>query len=259
MNGLVPFHNTGQHMDFHFKLERAKGGYYFDQDNNLVPTEWFESTKTEEVVMAEEIHKKFVEILHPYHDLCAKLNLPKNKEGGMKYSAIYKMLDKKKPSYNPELESAIKIKILEFANKYGMGGYFEPEHINIDNDLEGFEGKKSQPPSLYNLLLKAAEMNEMLLSRKSYETVPPKLKDICNLYSMFMRPQLNGGLYMETTSIFATMYWGMAFTEYTYEVKECAYCQAPLLTDKRAKFCKAPRQCKNNFNNPNRKKKKESK
>ena len=48
-------------MDFHFKLERAKGGYHFDQDNNLVPTEWFEKTKTEEVVMAEEIHKKFVE------------------------------------------------------------------------------------------------------------------------------------------------------------------------------------------------------
>jgi hypothetical protein len=143
-----------------------------------------------------------------------------------------------------------------------MGGFFEPEYINPDYTLEGFsdlKGGTAQHPNLYNLIVKAVDMNELLLERKSYETIPPRLKEICNLYSMFLKPQINGGMYMETSSIFATMFWTIAFTEYTYEVKECAYCSAPLLTDKRAKFCKAPRQCKNNFNNPNRKKKKESK
>ena len=243
-------------MDFHFKLERAKGGYFFDDNNELHPTAWFDKEKTEEVILAEEIHKKFVEILHPYHDLIAQKKAPKQ------YAGLLAMMDKESEVYNPELESATKIKILEFANVYGMGGFFEPEYINPDYTVQGFsdlKGGTAQHPNLYNLIVKAVDMSELLLERKSYETIPPRLKEICNLYSMFLKPQLNGGMYMETNSIFATMFWGMAFTEYTYEVKECAFCSAPLLTDKRAKFCKAPRKCKNNFNNPNRKKKKESK
>ncbi len=247
-------------MDFHFKLQRAKGGYYFDEKNELHPTTWIDENKVEEVITAEEIYKKFVEILHPFHDQVATHDYLIND-----YKTIFRYLDPIKDDFIPELEEGIKAKILEFANKFGMGGFFEPEYINADNTLEGFtsweDDKDGQgyPPDLYNLIQKAVEMNEMILERKSYETVPPKLKDICNLYAMFLKPQLNGGLYMETSSIWATMYWGMAFTEYTHEVKECEYCQAPLLTDKRARFCKAPRQCKNRFNNAKRPKKKESK
>ena len=44
-------------MEFHFKLERAKGGYYFNDNNELHPTTWFEEQNTEEVILAEEIHK----------------------------------------------------------------------------------------------------------------------------------------------------------------------------------------------------------
>ena len=251
-------------MKFHFKLERAKGGYFFDQDNKLVPTEWFESNKTEEVVMAEEIHKKFIEMLHPFHDL-VKEDL-KKVEGKINYAKLFQFLDKEHKSYDAELESQTKIKILEFVNEYGLGiGDPEtgsPESVNPDHSLEGFTDEphgRGQRPNLYNLLVKAVEMTDMLIDRKSYETVPPRLKDLCNLYAFFLRPQLNGGLYMETSCIFATMFWTMAFTEYTYEVKNCEYCKAPLLSDKRARFCKPPRQCKNKFNNSKRPTKKGSK
>lgn len=239
-------------MDFHFKLQRAKGGYYFDDNNELHPTTWFEKQNTEEVILAEEIHKKFIEILHPYHDLIAEGIAPKD------YKGLLVMLDKESEVYDPALETATKTKILDFANQYGMGGYFEPEYVNPDYSLEGFSDT-AQHPNITNLIEVAVDMNELLLERKSYETIPPRLKKICNLYSMFLKPQLNGGMYMETSSIFATMFWTIAFTEYTYEVKECEYCSAPLLTDKRARFCKAPRQCKNRFNNARRPKKKESK
>ena len=239
-------------MDFHFKLQRAKGGYYFDDNNELHPTTWFEEQNTEEVILAEEIHKKFIEILHPYHDLIAEGIAPKD------YKGLLVMLDKESEVYDPALETAIKTKILDFANEYGMGGYFEPEYVNPDYSLEGFSDT-AQHPNIFNLIEVAVDMNGLLLERKSYETIPPRLKKICNLYSMFLKPQLNGGMYMETSSIFATMFWTIAFTEYTYEVKECEYCSAPLLTDKRARFCKAPRQCKNRFNNARRPKKKESK
>ena len=243
-------------MEFHFKLQRAKGGYYFDDNNELHPTTWFEKKNTEEVIFAEEIHKQFVEILHPYHDLVAQKKATKN------YGGIKTLLDKKSALYMPDLEEAIKFKIIDFADEYGMGGFFEPEHINPDYTLEGFsnlEGGTSEHPNLYNLIDKAIDMNRLLLARKSYETIPPRLKEICNLYSMFLRPRLNGGMYMETDSIFATMFWTMAFTEYTYKVKQCEYCQAPILSDKRARFCKPPRKCKNRFNNARRPKKKESK
>lgn len=243
-------------MEFHFKLQRAKGGYYFDDNNELHPTTWFEEQNTEEVILAEEIHKKFVEILHPYHDLIAQNKAPKE------YAGLLVMLDKESKVYDPELESATKTMILEFANEYGMGGFFEPEYINPDYTLEGFsdlKGGTAQHPNLYNLIVKAVDMSELLLERKSYETIPPRLKEICNLYSMFLKPQLNGGMYMETSSIFATMFWTIAFTEFTYKVKECDYCSAPILSDKRARFCKPPRQCKNRFNNARRPKKKESK
>lgn len=243
-------------MEFHFKLQRAKGGYYFDDNNELHPTTWFEEQNTEEVILAEEIHKKFVEILHPYHDLIAQNKAPKE------YAGLLVMLDKESKVYDPELESSTKTMILEFANEYGMGGFFEPEYINPDYTLEGFsdlKGGTAQHPNLYNLIVKAVDMSELLLERKSYETIPPRLKEICNLYSMFLKPQLNGGMYMETSSIFATMFWTIAFTEFTYKVKECDYCSAPILSDKRARFCKPPRQCKNRFNNARRPKKKESK
>lgn len=243
-------------MEFHFKLQRAKGGYYFDDNNELHPTTWFEEQNTEEVILAEEIHKKFVQILHPYHDLIAQNKAPKE------YAGLLVMLDKESKVYDPELESATKTMILEFANEYGMGGFFEPEYINPDYTLEGFsdlKGGTAQHPNLYNLIVKAVDMSELLLERKSYETIPPRLKEICNLYSMFLKPQLNGGMYMETSSIFATMFWTIAFTEFTYKVKECDYCSAPILSDKRARFCKPPRQCKNRFNNARRPKKKESK
>ena len=247
-------------MDFHFRLERAKGGYFFDEDNYLVPTEWFETKKTEDVITAEEIHKKFVQILHPFHDLIGSGKVKKD------YVLMFDMLAVDSSNYDPELEKQTKIKILEFVNEYGLGlGDPEtgsPESINPEHTLEGFLDEphgKGQRPNLFNLLVKAVEMSEMLIDRKSYETIPPKLKEICNIHAFRLKPQLNGGMFMETHSIFTTMYWSMAFTEYTYEVKQCEYCQAPLLTDKRAKFCKAPRQCKNNFHNPNRPKKKESK
>ena len=70
-------------MEFHFKLQRAKGGYYFDDNNELHPTTWFKKDNTEEVIFAEEIHKQFVEILHPYHDLVAQKKASKN-YGGLK-------------------------------------------------------------------------------------------------------------------------------------------------------------------------------
>ncbi len=89
-------------MEFHFKLQRAKGGYYFDDNNELHPTTWFEEQNTEEVILAEEIHKKFIEILHPYHDLIAKEKAPKE------YWELLIMLDKESDVYNPELESATK-------------------------------------------------------------------------------------------------------------------------------------------------------
>ena len=131
-------------MEFHFKLQRAKGGYYFDDNNELHPTTWFEEQNTEEVILAEEIHKKFVEILHPYHDLIAKEKAPKE------YWELLIMLDKESDVYNPELESATKTKILEFANEYGLGGFFEPEYINPDYTLEGFssgiEGGTAEHP-----------------------------------------------------------------------------------------------------------------
>lgn len=245
-------------MKFHFRLERAKGGYYFDDDNYLHATTWFEEAQTEEVILAEEIHKKFVRILNPFHDLIAQKKAPKD------YLVMFERLALDSPHYDSDLEEEIKKAIIEFANEFGLGvGDPEtgsPESINPDNSLEGFLDEphgRGQAPNLYNLLAKAVEMNEMLFARKSYETIPPKLKDICNRYSPI--PRINGGLYMETSSIWTTMYWGMAFTEYQYKVKECAYCSAPLLTDKRARFCQQPRQCKNNFNNPRRAKKKESK
>ena len=245
-------------MDFHFKLERAKGGYYFDDDNYLHATTWFEEQQTEEVIYAGEIHKTFVGILHPYHDLIAQQKAPKD------YLGMFERLALDSPLYDSNLESDIKNKIIEFGNEYGFGvGDPEtgsPEYINPDNSLEGFIDEphgRGQAPNLYNILAKAVEMNEMLLGRKSYETIPPKLKEICNRYTPI--PRINGGMYMETSSIWTTMYWGMAFTEFTYVVKECEYCQAPILSDKRARFCKPPRQCKNRFNNAKRPKKKESK
>ena len=246
-------------MKFRFQLERAKGGYHFDDDNLLHPTTWFEEQQTEEVIYAGEIHKTFLEVLHPYHDLVGLKKAPKG------YKELFVMLDKKSPRYNSDLEIEIKNKIIEFGDKFGFGvGDPEtgsPESINPDHSIEGFVGGvewgKAELPNLVNVLAKAVEMNEMLLGRKSYETIPAKLKDICNRYTPI--PRINGGLYMETSSIWTTMYWGMAFTEYTYKVKECEWCEAPLLADKRAIFCKPPRQCKNKFNNSNRKKKKESK
>ena len=102
-------------------------------------------------------------------------------------------------------------------------------------------------------------MTELLVTRNSYETVPLELKGICNKYGGSLKPQLNGGLYYEINDIFACMYWTMAFTEFQHKVKECKWCSAPLLTDVRASFCKAPRQCKNKFNNSRRPTKKGAK
>ena len=249
-------------MKFHFKLEIARGGYYFDEDNYLHPTTWFEDRKTEPLVVATEIHGKFIEILHPFHDLVKAQKTLKDYEGRIKYQKLFKLIDKKDKTYNAELETQTKTKILEFVNSWGLGGYYEPESINPNHTLDGFIDEphgKAQRPNLYNLLDKAVEMNGLLLDRNSYETVPPRLKEICNIHSFRLRPRINGGLYMETDSIFTTMYWGMAFTEYTYEVKECEWCEAPLLADKRAIFCKPPRQCKNRFNNSKRTTKKGSK
>ena len=219
-------------MKFRFQLERAKGGYHFDEDNVLHPTTWFEEPQTEEVIHAREIHKTFLEVLHPYHDLVGLKKAPKD------YKEMFVMLNRKSPKYNFDLETEIKNKIIEFGDKFGFGvGDPEtgsPESINPDHSIEGFVGGvewgKAELPNLVNVLAKAVEMNEMLLGRKSYETIPAKLKDICNRYTPI--PRINGGLYMETSSIWTTMYWGMAFTEYTYEVKECEWCEAPLLADK---------------------------
>ena len=245
-------------MNFHFKLHRAKGGYYFDDDYFLQPTKWFEEKQTEEVIYAGEIHKKFLEILHPYHDLCAKKKAPVN------FQLMMELLDWKSDIYNPQLENQFKEKIIEFANEYGLGvGDPEtgsPESINPDNSLEGRIDEphgKGQRPNLYNILAKAIEINRIILDRKSYETIPPKLKNICNISPPI--PRINGGMYMETFSIWTMMYWGMAFTEFTYKVKECEYCSAPILSDQRARFCKPPRQCKNRFNNARRPTKKERK
>ena len=252
-------------MEFHFKLEKAKGGYYFDDENKLHPTEWFESTKTEEVIFAEEIHKKFVEILHPYHDL-AKYLLLQKVNGRFSYNKLFQFIDKNHKFYDAKFESETKDRIIQFVNKFGLGvGNPEtgsPEYINLDNTFEGFIDEphgKGQKPNLYNILAKAIEINDILLTRKSYETIPSKLKNICNTHSMFLIPKINSSLYMETSSIWTTIYWGMAFTEFQYEVKQCRWCEAPLLTDVRANFCKLPRQCKNKFNNSRRPKKKDNK
>ena len=245
-------------MNFHFKLHRAKGGYYFDEHNFLQPTKWFGKKQTEEVMYAGEIHKKFLEILHPYHDLCAELKAP------VCFELIIGCLDPKSDMYNPDLVYQCKEKIIEFANEYGLGvGDPEtgsPESINPLHTLEGKVDEphgKGQRPDLYNIVAAAVEINWIILDRKSYETIPPKLRHICNLSPPI--PQINGGMYMETYSIWTMMYWGMAFTEFTYKVKECKYCSAPILSDQRARFCKPPRQCKNKFNNARRPTKKERK
>ena len=167
-------------------------------------------------------------------------------------------IERDSKKYNQELESEVKAKIISFANEFGFGGYDEVEGINPDYTMEGFidiPNGKGQKANLLNIVEKAIDMTEILLARTSYEVIPKRLKDICNLYSFYLKPQLNGGLYMTTTSIFASLFWTMAFTEYTHKIKECKYCQSPILTDIRANFCLKPRQCKNNFNNAKRTKK----
>ena len=244
-----------QDMNFHFKLERARGGYLFDLDNNLKPTTWIDGNPTEPVeIDGVEIHKTFVLILNPFHDFVKKNNIKKDMDGNFPYKKIFDYINQDSKKYDRDLVIQIKTKIIEFANEYGFGGYEDIEHINPDYTLEGFS-IRSEAPNLINIVEKAIDMTEMLLARTSYEVIPKRLKDICNLYSMFLKPQLNGGLHMETSSIFATMFWTMAFTEYTHKIKECKYCQSPILTDIRANFCLKPRQCKNNFNNAKRTKK----
>ena len=100
-------------MKFRFQLERAKGGYHFDDDNVLHPTTWFEEQQTEEVIHAREIHKTFLEVLHPYHDLVGLKKAPKD------YKEMFVMLDKKSPKYNSDLETEIKNKVIEFADNMG--------------------------------------------------------------------------------------------------------------------------------------------
>lgn len=244
-------------MKFHFKLERARGGYHFDSDNNLKPTTWIDDNPTESVdIIGKEIHKTFVLILNPFHDFVKKNKISKDKEGKFPYRKVFDYIKEDSKKYNQKLASDIKTKIIDFANEYGFGGYEEIEHINPDYSLEGFS-IRSEAPNLINIVDKAIDMTEILLGRESYEVIPKRLKDICNLYSMFLKPQLNGGLYMETTSIFATMFWTMAFTEYTHKIKECKHCGSPLLTDIRANFCsKSHRRCKfNYYNKINRSKK----
>lgn len=248
---------TGQQdMNFHFKLERATGGYFFDKDNVLQSTTYIGSDQNEQIeIDGIEIHKTFVLMLNPFHDFAKKNNIKKDMDGHFPYRKIFDYINKDSKKYNQELESEVKDKIISFANQFGFGGYDEVEGVNPDYTDRGFVDiphGTGQKANLLNIVEKAIDMTEILLARTSYEVIPKRLKDICNVYAWRLKPLLNGGLYMETNSIFATMFWTMAFTEYTHKIKECKYCHSPILTDIRANFCLKPRQCKNHFNNAKR-------
>ena len=189
-------------------------------------------------------------ILHPIYDYYKDNNIAKKLNV---YDVQFHLND------NKELRESVQDAIIKFANSYGLGTSLT--FLDLEADLYGIADQplEFQEYSVFNLVEVAIKMAELLIARKSNETVPPVLKDICNRVGQRLTPQLNGGMYYETSDIFASMFWTIAFTEYQYEVKECKWCSAPLLTDVRASFCKAPRQCKNKFNNSRRPTKKGAK
>jgi len=239
-------------MKFHFLIHRKQGWYHFDEKGFLIST-----TKKGEHkqvnVDGEELHRYFLKILNPIYDYFKDNDL-KIKTKYLKNNDVYFHLVKDK-----ELQISVQDEILNFANTYGLGN--SETFLNLEYELYGIGDQplNFKEYSVFNLVEVALKMAELLLARTSYETVPRELKEICNRYGHNLKPQLNGGLHYEVTDIFASMFWTMAFTEYTHKVKECKWCKSPLLGDVRATFCSPPRQCKNKFNNPNRASKKQKK
>ena len=242
-------------MKFHFLIHRKQGWYHFDEKGFLIST-----TKKGEHkqvnVDGEELHRYFLKILNPIYDYFKDNDL-KIKTNLLRQSNFEKQLVKDK-----ELQISVQDEILNFANTYGLGN--SETFLNLEYELYGIGDQplNFKEYSVFNLVEVALKMAEILLARTSYETVPRELKEICNRYGHNLKPQLNGGLHYEVTDIFASMFWTMAFTEYTHKVKECKWCKSPLLGDVRASFCskqKTNRECKNKFNNPNRASKKQKK
>ena len=117
-------------MNFHFKLERAKGGYFFDKDNVLQSTTYIGSDQNEQIeIDGIEIHKTFVLMLNPFHDFAKKNNIKKDMDGHFPYRKIFDYINKDSKKYNQELESEVKDKIISFANQFGFGGYDEVEGV----------------------------------------------------------------------------------------------------------------------------------
>lgn len=249
-------------MNFHFKINKERGFYRFSSEGFL-EKETKKNADEQIKVRGEEIHHEFLQILLPIYDYYKdnKLEFTHTKETAKDVVAY--MED------NLILLENVRDTIIDFANKFGIGtnnsfmdfnemlyGEYSPvvDKGDLQININQFTAS--------NLVQTALRMAQLLISRKSFETVPTEMRDLCNRVGSRLIPQINGGIYYETNDIFASMFWSMAFTEFQYEVKECRWCKAPLLTDVRATFCKQEnRQCKNKFHNPNRakNKKKENK
>ena len=239
-------------MRFHFQIHKGKGWYYFDKKGFLCKK--VKKQISEEIrVEGEELHHEYLKILDPVFDyykfINKKFDINKKSIVG---DVVFHLND------NSMLVEEVEFEILKFANKYGMGTSnsfldFGEMLYGLDQDPDTFLSE--QKFTVFNLVETAIRMAQLILARESYQTIPKEMRELCNRVGHRLKPQLNGGIYYDTFDIFASMFWTMAFTEFQHKVKQCKWCSAPLLTDIRASFCKAPRQCKNKFNNSRRLKK----
>jgi len=243
-------------MNFHFKINKERGFYRFNSEGFLEKK--FKKNVEEQIkVRGEELHHEFLKILLPIYDYYKDNNLEFTHTKETAKDVVAYMED------NQMLVEEVEYAIIQFANKFGIGTnnsfmdfnemlYGEYSPVVVEGDLQIDINQFTAS----NLVQTALRMAQLLISRESYQTVPTEMRDLCNRVGSRLVPQINGGIYYETKDIFASMFWSMAFTEFQYEIKQCRWCKAPLLTDVRATFCKRPRQCKNKFHNPNRSKKK---
>ena len=239
-------------MKFHFKINKEQGWYYFNQEG-LLEKKTKNNSDKQIKVRGEELHHEFLKILIPIYDFYKDNNL----EFSHKKKTVNDVTKYLKD--NSMLLEEVENKIIKFANKFGIGtnnSFLDFNEMLYGEYIPVIDKGELQINinqfTAINLVQTALRMAQLLLSRKSFETIPTEMRELCNRVGSRLVPQINGGLYYETTDIFASMFWSMAFTEFQYEIKECRWCKAPLLGDVRATFCKAPRQCKNKFNNSKR-------
>lgn len=248
VKGLYPFQLQGQNMKFHFLIHKEQGWYLFDKDGFLQKRAKQNADKQIKV-QGEELHHEFIRILNPILDFYKSIDKQFKNNNKTYGDIVFHLNDNKK------LREDVEFEILIFANKFGMGtsnGFMDFGEMlhGLDQDPDTFISEHKF--TVFNLVETALAMSKLLVDRQSFELIPTKMKELCNRVGRRLVPQINGGIYYETSDIFASMFWTMAFTEFQHQVKECRWCSAPLLTDVRASFCKAPRQCKNKFNNSKR-------